>query len=198
LAVRPYAAATPGASAQPLRAALPSRLLAPPLSLRRSILAPPLATLSPPSAARHLSPPFAPATQTQVTDLIFWLLIFLYTSICQKSAATLICLPYKDRSLLAADVSIVCYESTTHMVATALSVFAIVFLCIGIPIGFAFAVHRWHKGTPRQQQRIELLTSCYKPETWYYESVDLLRKWLMNSAVLLVWPNSEWQLIFGA
>ena len=38
----------------------------------------------------------------------------------------------------------------------------------------------------------------YHDHAWFFEAFDLLRKWLLSAVVLLVYPNSQWQLVFGA
>jgi hypothetical protein len=97
-----------------------------------------------------------------------------------------------------ADTSLVCGESTEWVTAAVIAALAIVLVCVGLPLVLLLAVHKWRKGSARQQQRIALLTASYTPSAWYYEAIDLLRKWMMNSVVLWVRPNSRWQLIFGA
>lgn len=122
----------------------------------------------------------------------------LYSSICQTAALAFVCTPYYDVSLLAADTELVCGESAEWWYGAAIAAAAIALFCVGLPLGLLLAVRVWRRGTARQQQRIGLLVHSYTPHAWYYESVDLLRKWALNSAVLWVLPNSKWQLVFGA
>ena len=70
--------------------------------------------------------------------------------------------------------------------------------CIGLPLALLVSIYFWRRGTVMQQNRIALLVQSYAPHAWMYEPIDLLRKWVLSAAVLLVQPNTRWQLVFGA
>ena len=56
---------------------------------------------------------------------------------------------------------------------------------------------RKHASPERMQRsRVALLTSTYKDKYHYWEAVDLMRKLLLTSVVLLVGPDSVVQLWF--
>ena len=51
--------------------------------------------------------------------------------------------------------------------------------------------------SPDGRARVGMLLASYTPECWYFESVEMLRKFLLTSVVLVVAPNTRVQLWFG-
>ena len=46
-------------------------------------------------------------------------------------------------------------------------------------------------------KRVTFLVKSYETRFWYFESIDMLRKFLLASMVVVVAPNSRVQLWFG-
>ena len=44
--------------------------------------------------------------------IIFWVLLLLYSSVCQRTALSFVCTSYYEQSLLYRDPSVVCYEDS--------------------------------------------------------------------------------------
>ena len=65
---------------------------------------------------------------------------------------------------------------------------------VGVSKGDA---RRW-KNIRWWRQRCSLLLAGYKYSFWWYESVDLIRKVVLASVVLVVQPNTRLQLWFGS
>ena len=67
--------------------------------------------------------------------------------------------------------------------------------CFGVPLA------AWWLTTSsrdaQHRQRVQLLTSSYRDSLMSFEAVDLLRKLLQCSIVLIVAPDSKFQLWFG-
>ena len=132
----------------------------------------------------------------QVWTLHGWLLLLSYPTLCHAIMSTFDCVGLRDRSLLRADVSIECYQGSWWAWGTAGIVEALVF-CIGMPVGAFFAARRHRNSRGRARQRVLLLINSYRYECWYWESIDLVRKWLLTSVVLIVVPDTTVQLGFG-
>ena len=49
----------------------------------------------------------------------------------------------------------------------------------------------------RRVQRVALLMRSYREEFWYWESLELLRKYLLTSVVLVAWHDSLLQVYLG-
>jgi hypothetical protein len=66
------------------------------------------------------------------------------------------------------------------------------------PEGAGTPLNRSHVLEPAtRRQRVQLLLLSYSDEHWWFESVDLLRKFVLTTAVLLIAPNTRQQLLFG-
>ena len=69
--------------------------------------------------------------------------------------------------------------------------------CILAPLALVRQTMRKHASSERvQRSRVALLTNTYKDEFHYWEAVDLSRKLLLTSVVLLVGPDTVLQLWF--
>ena len=60
-----------------------------------------------------------------------------------------------------------------------------------------FIVTRRYRRSERRACTL-LLSGNYKLEFWWFESYEMLRKLLLASVVLVVWPNTSYQLWFGS
>ena len=77
-----------------------------------------------------------------------------------------------------------------------LAMLGVLIYCIGIPAGALWLTSKY-AGVPHMRANVSLLLTSYTPECWYYESVDLFRKFVLTSVVLVVSPNTRPQLWFG-
>ena len=55
----------------------------------------------------------------------------------------------------------------------------------------------YHACIDSRSQRVSLLVDSYQGRFWYWESVDLLRKFMQASVVSVVSPNTRVQIWFG-
>ena len=72
-------------------------------------------------------------------------------------------------------------------------IFAFVY-CIGIPCLAYGAARANHTKRGRRRRQVLMLLSSYKREFWWFESLDLVRKCLLTSVVLIVDPDSLLQV----
>ena len=86
------------------------------------------------------------------------------------------CTPLRDQFLLRSDVDVVCYSSSWFVWAGVALIFVLVY-CFGVPVAAYTAARTYHTKRGVQRQRVMMLLSNYKPNFWWYESLDLLRKW---------------------
>ena len=137
-----------------------------------------------------------------VFNVHIWALLLLYPSLCRVTLATFSCVP-----LIAADgttsyrlfddPAIECYTDKDSWTgwATVAGV-GIAVYCIGAPLSMLWLTYR-HRESPEGRARVGMLLVSYTPSCWFFESVEMLRKFLLTSVVLVVAPNTRVQLWFG-
>jgi hypothetical protein len=157
-----------------------------------------------------------------VANVNIWILLFLYPSLCRTTLSVFQCtplfvgptdnlpLPSKPdtqfphgqhpavKHLLFSDPVIECY-TPEWTVCALLAVVGIVVYCIGAPLLFLLLTAKY-RADPKVRPRISLLLVSYghsDGSVWFYESVDMLRKLLLTSVVLIVEPDTRVQLWFG-
>ena len=135
-----------------------------------------------------------------IFNLHLWVALILYPSLCRITLDTFQCVPYQasdnvTESLLYSDPSVKCYtpEWTGWAVVACFGVFI---YCIGFPLA-AWVLASQHHTSRSGRRQVHLLLSSYKPHYWFFEPIDLLRKLVLTSIVLLVDPNTKTQLWFG-
>ena len=71
---------------------------------------------------------------------------------------------------------------------------------LGIPLAFFWVarVHRGGKVSEAKRKRVDLLVSSYHPNLWFMESIEMIRKLILTSVVVLVSPGSTLQLYVGS
>ena len=142
--------------------------------------------------------------------LHIWMLLVFYPLICSKIFATFTCISVKaDRpdaiKLLRADPSLDCSTEEWRR-WRAVALIAVGVYSIGIPCAFFMVVRHFAsmRNTPSKAQkarqwrlRANLLLWSYKYSFWFVEGIDLVRKMLLASVVLVVMEETRVQLAFG-
>ena len=156
-----------------------------------------------------------------VFNVHLWLSIFLYPSVCRTTLAAFQCTPLchtptlsnaMDSALSTMDSGELCgggevsyvlfHDPSTPCYTPAWTLWALVATigiftyCIGAPLAFLLLTSRL-RGSPHGRARVGLLLVSYSPTCWYFESVEMFRRLLLTSVVLVVSPNSREQLWFG-
>ena len=129
--------------------------------------------------------------------LNIWAWLLLYPSVTRKALQTFDCIELLGQTYLRADPAIDCSgdEWWSMAVLAAMGVFV---TCILAPIALVRQTSRKHASSERvQRSRVALLTNTYKDKFHYWEAVDLTRRLLLTSVVLLVGPNTVVQLWFA-
>ena len=129
-------------------------------------------------------------------SLTVWTLLLLYPSLCRATLEPFNCVELRASSFMASDTSIECDSDEWRAIA-ALSIIGIIVYVVGAPVGLWLAARRYHGCTDARVQRVALLVTSYTHECWYFEAVDLVRKLILASLVLLVWPGTRLQILFG-
>lgn len=129
------------------------------------------------------------------------MVLLLYPSLCRVTLATFACIPVHlpDGSLsyrLFDDPSIECYATAHWRGWAAVACLGTLCYCVGAPLALLWLTYR-HRNNPRGRKRVGMLLVSYTPECWYFESVEMLRKLLLSSVVIVVDPGSRVQLWFG-
>lgn len=133
-----------------------------------------------------------------VWTLMEWLLLFAYPTLCGKALGFFDCFELErgDRRVYA-DLTLRCYDGWWWQWLP-LSVLSLLVYALGIPATFYCLAKHWHRSLEADNRvRVALLTRSYRPELWFWESVDLIRKLLLTAVVLVVAPKSVLQLLFG-
>ena len=160
----------------------------------------------PARAALFTSPP--------VFNVHVWTVLLLYPSICRVTLQAFQCTPLCDTPTLLMnttdalcdgetyttyrlfqDPSIQCYTGEWAFWAL-VAALGIVVYCLGAPLAFLWLCAK-HRHSADGRNRIGVLLASYTPECWYYEAIEMIRKFLLTSVVLVVDPNSRVQLWFG-
>ncbi len=158
-------------------------------------------------------------TSPEVCDVQIWFLLVWYPVMGRRTFGAFDCLELEGRMFIRADPSIACYEDDWIRNLT-LPMLGIVCIIL-VPGAFVLAtsgqlrlpacmlVHLFgrsaldqtaaHKirigATPR---RSRLLLSSYKAQFWWFESFELLRKVLCASVLLIVQPDTPFQVAVGS
>ena len=138
------------------------------------------------------------AASPQFWTLFIWLLLLEYPLLCRAPLATFDCISVISESLLRSDVRVSCGTASWRGWA-GLSSVAILIYCIGLPLAFLIAAYRCHMSDDlRARQKIALLLVSYRDGVWFWEGLELVRKFVLTSVILQVFPGSKLQIWFGA
>ena len=171
-----------------------------------------------PRGARGLK---AAALQTETCELLLWALLVLYPSCSKMMLMPFHCIEVEGRSLLRDNPAYACDGDGWKLLAT-LGVIGTVLYPIGILLvllWLTFSATRAQarvkarraneglggvadsgkdrKADARSIARARLLVRSYTDEYWFWESVDLLRKFLLTAVVPIVAPDSQVQIYVG-
>jgi len=92
------------------------------------------------------------------------------------------------------DPGIVCYEGM-YWVGLVVAVVVLLFWCIAWPYAiFRVTSAFHHSGSKMNQERVALFTESYDERFHYWEAIEQLRKFLLTSLVLVVFPDTLVQL----
>jgi len=132
---------------------------------------------------------------------MLWLLFFAYPLVTNVAFAAFPCYELDSGSWLRADVAIEC-GSAAHAEAKLLALVAIILYPIGLPlISFILllqareAIHG-KEATPLSKA-IAFLWREFKPELWWWEVVELLKRVVLVGLMQLVWYGEVLQVLLG-
>jgi len=138
------------------------------------------------------------AASPQFWTLLIWLLLLEYPLLCRAPLATFDCISVNSESLLRSDVRVSC-DTASWRGWAGLSGVAILVYCLGLPAVFLIAAYRCHMSEDVcAQQKIALLVASYRDGVWFWEGLELVRKFVLTSVILQVFPGSKLQIWFGA
>ena len=154
-----------------------------------------------------------------------WMLLLLYPTLAKTALLPFDCVHLGDEELLRADPSVPC-EGSGWRVLAALGGIGTITYSLGFPLLcylVARAAHRAqtdvahpedaaassgnmpartskYQGIVQRERRFaraKLLLESYKAEFWYWESLEMLRKYFLTSVVLVLAPDTMVQVFFG-
>jgi len=143
---------------------------------------------------------------------VFFIVFVCYPRVCQVSFNAWICrrvLP--DLRILVADDRVAC-ENGTHVIYQALSLFVLVLVALGVPVAAMIVLYRERNAQPTVAESLKLraaealaitleeaefavneirlgssygfLVDAFKPKFFYWESMDMLRKFSLLGLIL--------------
>jgi len=138
------------------------------------------------------------AASPQFWTLLIWLLLLEYPLLCRTTLSTFDCVSVNSESLLRSDVRVSCDSASWRGWASLSGVFILVY-CLGLPLVFLMAAYRSQESADSLgQQKVSLLVASYRDGVWFWEGLELVRKFILTSVILQVFPGSKLQIWFGA
>ena len=163
----------------------------------------------------------AVAARPEVCTLQLWLLLLVYPSLANTTLIPFDCVTVGEQRLLRASPTEACDDDRWYTLA-ALGGIGTAVYSFGFPL-FCFLVARAGRHAPvgeaveepsgapgkqgappaasgkavRRAERARLVLRSYTAEHWYWESLDIFRKYLLTSVVLVVAHNTLLQVYVG-
>jgi hypothetical protein len=133
--------------------------------------------------------------QVWTLNILAWLL--LYPSMTRKALETFDCIELLGKQYLRADPFISC-DSDEYKFFLSVAGLGVLFGCVLAPLLVVWQTKCKHASPERvNRARVALLTYSYQDKYHYWEAVDLTRKMLLTSLVLLVGTDTILQLWFA-
>jgi hypothetical protein len=134
--------------------------------------------------------------QVWTLNILAWLI--LLPSVSRKALEAFDCVELLGKTYLRVDPAIRCDDDEYRLILTIASG-GVLFGCVLAPLLILWHTTRKHASPERvSRARVALLTYSYQDKFHYWEAVDLTRKLLLTSVVLLVGPDTILQLWFAA
>ena len=134
--------------------------------------------------------------QVWTLNILAWLVLF--PSVTRKSLEAFDCVDLLGITYLRADPAIRCDDDQSE-VMFAIAAGGVLYSCVLAPLVVIWQTTRKHSSPERvSRARVALLTYSYKDRYHYWEAVDLTRKMLLTSVVLLVGTDTILQVWFAA
>ena len=132
--------------------------------------------------------------QVWTLNILAWLI--LLPSVSRKALEAFDCVELLGKTYLRVDPAIRCDDDEYRLILTIASG-GVLFGCVLAPLLIIWHTTRKHASPERvSRARVALLTYSYQDRFHYWEAVDLTRKMLLTSVVLLVGPDTVVQLWF--
>lgn len=136
-------------------------------------------------------------------SVLFWMSLLIYATVSSSVFHTFACDDLDDgSSFLRSDHSLECY-TTTHKVFMAYACVMVGVYPLGIPIFFAFVLYRNRAslkvGVGAAARTTDVtsfreLWEPYRPQVYFYEVVECLRRVLLSGVVVFIFPNTAGQV----
>ena len=125
----------------------------------------------------------------QFWDLLFWVILLSFPTISRKTLTIYDCVEYEDRRLLRVDPVLSCDDDEWKMGGLLAGLGAAVY-CLGVPLFMMLFARHYIDGDDKDRRVVQSFTSNYKRECWYFESIDLVRKFLLTGIISIVQPRA--------
>ena len=124
-------------------------------------------------------------------SMFILLTFFVYSNVSSVLFQMFSCEELDDgKNYLRADYSIQC-DSNKHEQLQMYSIFMMIVYTIGIPIWYIYLMIK-HKNT--DSHVMDQLSSSYKPNRYYYEIVECIRRIMLTCVIVFLFPDSASQI----
>lgn len=136
------------------------------------------------------------------TSMLLLMSFLVYSSVSAKVFQTFACEHLDDgREYLRVDYRIEC-DSSKHRLFQVYAGIMILVYPVGIPLVYAFLLYKnrrvlrnkVERQTSPQVQPISDLWVPYKPERWFYDVIECLRRTSLTGVVVFIYPNTAAQV----
>jgi hypothetical protein len=129
---------------------------------------------------------------------LFYVLLFAYPMVCPPVIATFICRTVAGTSYLVADYTLQCHTPTWDLAVTWCSLWFVAYV-IGLPVVVGLALYRqrpFHLGGYVRIPSLAFVSNGYRTSRWtrYWEVLEMARKLLLSSAILLFEKGTSMQI----
>lgn len=133
---------------------------------------------------------------------IFWISFLVYSSASSAIFKTFACDHLDtDKYYLRADHSLECFDAKHNAFMFYASIMMLIYP-IGIPISYALVLFRFRSTLKKEQEReedttlsvIKDLWQPYRPNVYYYEVIECLRRVILSGVAVFVYPNTSGQV----
>eukprot|EP01050_Picozoa_sp_SAG11_P002364 SAG11_NODE_118_length_15921_cov_30.283448_3_plen_550_part_00 len=136
-----------------------------------------------------------------VVQMVFFILFLIYPFVSQTVFSGFNCRQLGDyEAWLGADYQISC-DTLAHVLYLAVAILAVGLYPVGIPLGTLFLLIRSRKEMAVENSparlRYSFLVSDYKPEYYYWETLEMLRKVILTGLLIFLARGSILQLVVG-
>jgi hypothetical protein len=139
--------------------------------------------------------------QDYVWSIFIFASFLVFPGITATTFRTFKCQTLAGHSYLATDLSLSC-EDALHDEYVGRAMYGVIVFTVGIPATFLYLLRTSHrKGTlqadKKNVKRIGFLYTKYREEVWYWELIEMMRKFMLMTVVIFISGQSAAKIVFA-